>query len=37
VKPEDLAEAIKEPPTVWGFEVLKNHDAVTIANLTLGA
>lgn len=37
VKPEDLAEAIKEPPTIWGFEVLKNHDAVTIANQTLGA
>jgi hypothetical protein len=37
VKPEELAEAIQEPPKVYGFDVLKNHDAVTIANQTVGA
>jgi hypothetical protein len=37
VKPEELAEAIKEPPTIYGDALLNNHDAKTIANQTMGA
>jgi hypothetical protein len=36
-KPEDLAEAIKEAPTVYGDALLEKHDAATIAARTMEA
>lgn len=36
VNPENLAEAIQEPPKIYGDALLKSHDAAIIANLTLG-
>jgi len=35
VEPEDLAEAIKEPPTIFADQILVNHDAATIGQQTL--
>jgi hypothetical protein len=32
---EDLAEAIKEPPTIFADSLLNNHDAATIAQQTI--
>jgi hypothetical protein len=32
---EDLADAIKEPPTIFADSLLDNHDAATIAQQTL--
>jgi hypothetical protein len=37
VKPEDLAEAIKEAPTVYGDALLEKHDAIAIAARTMAA
>ena len=34
-KAEELAEAIKEPPTIFADDILKNHDAAKIAIQTL--
>jgi hypothetical protein len=36
-KPEDLAEAIKEAPTVYGDALLEKHDAIAIASRTMAA
>jgi hypothetical protein len=37
VKPEELAEAITQPPIIYGDALLNNHDAKYIAIQTMGA